>query len=82
MCLRLIPAGAKMHYFVGKWEGDFCSSHTCSTCQEITSYSVEREFPEGFVYEMLSTGETPEQFLNSIIQIKQQAHDYSSQSTN
>lgn len=63
LCLRQIPAASSMMYWVGKYEGDFCYSYSCMTCDEITKYGHEHEFCEGYVYEMLDKNETPEMLL-------------------
>lgn len=64
MCYRNIQPGNPIHYWVGKNEyNEFCDSYICCTCQQICNQSQEQEFPEGFVFEMLDTGQTPEQLL-------------------
>jgi len=62
-CLRKFPSGTKMSYWVGIFEFDFCASYSCMTCVEIMNSTNEVEFPEGFVYEMLNKGETPEDLI-------------------
>lgn len=70
MCYRKFQPGVTMHYFVGKCEGDFCYSHTCEACQELINHSSEREFPEGFIFEILGKDETPEMVLEDLLKSK------------
>lgn len=62
-CGRPFPKGTKMNYWAGLYEGDFCAVYSCMTCVEIMNMSDETAFPEGYVYEILDKGQTPEQFL-------------------
>lgn len=65
-CYRKFPTGTIMHYWVGIYEGDFNSVYSCITCQKIMDVDSENEFTEGFVYDYLGKGETPEQYLEKI----------------
>lgn len=63
-CYRIFEIGEKMSYWVGICEGDFTTSYSCLTCKEIMSKSKgEDYFPEGFVFEMLEKGQTPENLV-------------------
>ena len=55
-----------MNHWVGKVEGDFNSCYSCMTCVEIMNMRQdpdEDSFPEGYVFEMLDKGDTPEELL-------------------
>jgi hypothetical protein len=65
-CFRKFQIGTKMNYWVGIFDGEFCSSYACETCQEIMSLDSESAFPEGYVNDMLDKDETPEKLLSAI----------------
>jgi len=67
-CLRNFPPGTKMNYWVGKYEGDFCTSYSCLTCVDIMNNHSggEISFPEGYVGGWLKKDETPEQLLERL----------------
>ncbi len=67
MCYRKFQPGTTMHYWVGIYEGDFCYSRCCVTCQQLIDHSTESEFPEGFVYESLNKDQTPEMLLEDLL---------------
>lgn len=69
-CYRKFPIGTTMHYWAGIYEGDFSSVYLCLTCQKIMDADSENEFPEGFVYDCLDKGETPEQYLEKLKELK------------
>lgn len=61
-CLRSFPIGTKMNYWVGISDG-FSAVYSCMTCVEIMNMDSDTEFPEGYVSDMLSDGQTPEKLL-------------------
>jgi hypothetical protein len=63
-CYRKFPAGTKMTYFAGIYEGNFSSIYWCDTCDSIFDLSPENEYESGFVDEMLEDGQTPEELLD------------------
>lgn len=65
-CVRIFPIGAKMFYWVGTIGSDFNASYCCNTCSDIISYDDETEYDYGYVDNMLSEGQTPEDLLNEI----------------
>jgi len=65
-CLRVFTVGSKMNYWSGIFDGDFSYNYSCLTCVQIINMSQDENdegIPEGFVREMLNSGETPEQKL-------------------
>lgn len=70
LCLRIIPIGLRMRYWVGIHENDFHHSYCCTTCDEITKFSPEYIYDEGYVTEMLEKGQTPEELLRYLHLIK------------
>lgn len=65
-CLRTFPPDTRMRYWVGVFEGEFTAVYACATCIEIMNLSRDSEFPEGYVSDMLDTGQTPEQLLKKL----------------
>lgn len=63
-CLRKFPPGTIMRYQACIYEGDFCTTYTCDTCQDIMSISNEHEWEEGFVDNQLEHLQTPEELLS------------------
>ena len=64
-CRRLYPAGWKMYSQVVFGDEPY-TLHTCLTCVRLEKFYDEREYPEGFVLDMMDnsafTG-TPEEYL-------------------
>lgn len=63
LCMRILPAGSSMRYWVGIYEGDFCTSYSCQTCIQIIDLEQITEYEEGDVKEMLYEHQTPEDLL-------------------
>jgi len=66
-CLRKFPAYTKMQYQACVFDGDFCTTYMCETCQEIFKLSSENEWSSGEVDNQLDANQTPEELL---IQLK------------
>lgn len=71
-CYRISKIGVQMFNWVGIWEGAMCSSYMCETCRKISDIlpSEEDGYPEGWVKEMLVTGQSPEDLLTEITKEK------------
>jgi hypothetical protein len=66
-CERGFPAKTQMHYWVGLFEGQFCDSYSCVTCDEIMAMDRSTyPFEYGYVNEGKSGDETPEEFLEKL----------------
>ena len=65
-CYRKFPIGTQMNYWAGLYEGTFNACYSCLTCVQVMNMDTETEFPEGYVHEMLSKGESPEQLLERL----------------
>lgn len=78
-CLRGFPAGSKLNYYVGIYDGDFSAAYCCLTCVEILNMSDDdgEGFSEGFVADALHKGQTPEILLD---QMRQSASNSSKKS--
>ncbi len=55
-----------MNYWVGISDG-FSAVYSCMTCVEIMNMDRDTEFPEGYVSDMLSNDQTPEQLLKELL---------------
>ncbi len=71
-CLRVFPIGTQMTYQANIYEGDFCQVYWCETCGSIMNKfngtdTASEGFPEGFVFEGLNKGQTPEDYLKAMI---------------
>ena len=67
-CLRVFPAGSRMQYWSGVFDGDFGAGYSCDTCNQFMKLGIGEDnydglFREGFVREMLRKDQTPEQLL-------------------
>lgn len=69
-CHRKFESGSRMQKWACIYEGDFCSSYTCETCNEIHSlvpeWWIEDGIPDGFVNESLDKKQTPEEYLQQL----------------
>lgn len=75
MCLRIIPRGSEMRYWVGTYEGDFQAHYTCKTCDQLADIGKEgfindEGFEQGCVADSLEKGQTPEDLLEEIRKMK------------
>ena len=65
-CYRTFEIGMQMNYWAGIVDGDFCTCYSCLACVQVMNMREdpdEEGFPEGYVFEMLQTDETPEQLV-------------------
>ena len=69
-CLRKFPAGTEMNYWFIAAGYDTGGGYTCETCQQIMGQIDLDEYYDGFVLESLNKDQTPEQYLQELINSK------------
>ena len=65
-CYRKFPKGTKMNRNTSSDMGRIFTVHSCETCNTIIQTEREDEYPDGYVYNMLEKGQTPEDLLKQL----------------